>query len=121
MIKDLKGLRCPEKLEAKPLCDFKFEATPLPQLDFPTEAAKLLKIVSLGEHATLVAGPAGSGKTTLARGLHALLGPPPSHLWPEMARVKRWFSDSTPYRPFVSPHHSVTPSSMIGGDSGLSR
>lgn len=115
MIKDLKGLRRPEKLGAKPLCDFKFEATPLPQLDFPTEASKLLKIVSLGEHATLVAGPAGSGKTTLARGLHALLGPPPSQWWPEMARVKRWFSDSTPYRPFVSPHHSVSPSSMIGG------
>lgn len=111
----LRDLASPQRIEPLEVQDVLFENAPLPDLEFPFQAARLLKIVALGEHATLIAGPAGSGKTTLARALHALLGPAPVQLRSEMNRVKRWFNDPSRHRPFVSPHHSVSPSSMIGG------
>lgn len=117
MLENLKSLETPVRMDSKPSLEIEFDShsPTLPSLEFSSSAARLLKIVALGEHATLIAGPAGSGKTTLARALHALLGPPPRPLWSEMARVKRWFNESSRQRPFVAPHHSVSPSSMIGG------
>lgn len=82
---------------------------------FSEKAAHILAITAAGGHSLLLAGEAGSGKSTLSEHLPHLM-PPPSlsefqvsrRIWAQMGKKLKW-------RPFVSPHHSVTALSMIGG------
>lgn len=75
-------------------------------LDFSAEHANLIKLLALGGHSALLAGPAGSGKTTLAKALECFL-PEPSAF--EAKEIEgNW-------RPIIHPHHSATPLAMIGG------
>lgn len=98
----------PPTFERKDLCDLRF--SPL--------VARLMTLVAGGEHATLLAGPAGSGKSTFAQALHAILPPAAPALAREIRRVRRWFGDrDTEDRPLVMPHHTVPPMAMIGGGS----
>ncbi|MCB0367185.1 MAG: ATP-binding protein [Bdellovibrionaceae bacterium] len=83
---------------------------------FPAQVGRLLTMVACGEHPTLLAGPAGSGKTTFAQALHSLLSPPSPDQAREISRIRRWFnSPEERQRPFVCPHHTIPPMSMIGG------
>ncbi|MCB0385362.1 MAG: ATP-binding protein [Bdellovibrionales bacterium] len=86
------------------------------RLVFPAQVGRLLSLVACGEHPTLLAGPAGSGKTTFAQALHSLLPPPSPDQAREISRIRRWFnSPEESRRPFVCPHHTIPPMSMIGG------
>jgi magnesium chelatase family protein len=77
--------------------------------------AEFLKIICTGEHSALLAGPSGSGKTTLAKLIPSLVAPP----WPKHAlQIKKNFPHAN-WRPFIKPHHTTPPISMVGGGSGL--
>lgn len=71
------------------------------------DEARLLSLLAYGEFSALLAGPHGSGKTTLAKEVWKLLKPPES------------FIDKSLWRPLVAPHHSIPKISLIGGGTPL--
>ncbi|MEY3025332.1 MAG: hypothetical protein RLZZ238_229 [Planctomycetota bacterium] len=88
------------------------------------EAAKrALALAAAGGHNTLLIGPAGSGKTMMARALPGILPPLTSD---EALEVTRIYSaiGAVPRgaglvreRPFRSPHHSSSAAAIVGGGS----
>ena len=83
-------------------------------------ARRVLEIAATGNHAILLVGPPGSGKTMLAERLPGILpdfeegealetaqvysaaGEPP---WPKLLTS----------RPFRAPHHTISPAGLVGG------
>ena len=94
--------------------DWKKQLQPpsLPDIFFSKPAAELLKVTAVGEHPLLLCGSAGSGKTTLAESLYCLLSPPKKSAFEELDRI---FNTPQTWRPFINPHHTTSPLSMIGG------
>ncbi|MFI4890133.1 MAG: YifB family Mg chelatase-like AAA ATPase [Steroidobacterales bacterium] len=85
-------------------------------------ARRALEIAAAGEHAMLMIGPPGAGKTLLAQRLIGLL---PPLLEEEMLEVASLASAAgarparSIRRPFRSPHHTASVAALIGG--GVSR
>ena len=112
-LKDMRGARlCP-------VSDWKsrLKRPAPPEIRFSRSAGRLLQLSALGEHSLLLCGEAGSGKTTIAETLFHLLKPPKKSLW-EASRLF-WRDDRLSWRPCLSPHHTTSPQSMIGGGSAL--
>lgn len=82
---------------------------------FPKELARLLQIVAVGEHHILLAGSAGTGKTTFAEAIVHFLKEPNLKISREYRRIGRYFGDVWEWKPVVQPHHTSTPIAMIGG------
>lgn len=87
-------------------------------LDFeiPVNWARTLGVIALGGHSILMAGAGGSGKTTAAKILHALLPVPEGEevkdLWRATPESER---DSLAWRPLIQPHHTIPTLSLLGG------
>lgn len=114
-VKNLSDLQEPHWIPALPISDF-IKKPKLPSVEFSRSAAELLIITAAGEHSMLLAGTPGSGKTTMAHNLQFLLRPPSEKEFEVTQRISHFFSQAPCYwRPFVSPHHSTPPLSMIGG------
>lgn len=85
-------------------------------LQINPEWGRFLGIIALGNHSLLLAGSSGSGKTTAAKILNALLPKPTPQQTQEL--LKRY--DELPaqeriWRPFIYPHHTIPLNSLIGG------
>ena len=85
------------------------------------DAKRALEIAAAGGHNVLMVGPPGSGKTMLARRLPGILPPP---TFAEALEVTRIHSVAgltsgslVTQRPFRAPHHTISPSGLIGGGS----
>ena len=110
----LKELENPIFVPAKSLVEL-LQKPSIPDIYFSESAAHILAVTAAGEHSLLLAGEAGSGKSTLSEHLPYLL-PSPSlsdfqiarRIWSRIGQELKW-------RPFVRPHHSTTSLSMIGG------
>jgi magnesium chelatase family protein len=83
------------------------------------DARRALEIAAAGGHNLLMIGPPGAGKTMLARRLPGIL-PPPS--FDEALEVTRVYSVAgmgdgrlAEARPFRAPHHTISPSGLVGG------
>ena len=101
-------------------------ATETPDVDFvdvkgQEGAKRALAIAASGAHNVLMIGPAGTGKTTMARALAGVL-PPLSR--DEALEVTRIFSTVgripggqpfVTHRPVRTPHHTASSAAMIGG------
>ena len=110
----LRDLESPKFLKAKSILQI-LKKPVLPDIYFSKNSAKLLEIVSSGEHSILLAGEPGSGKTTLASHIPYLLRFPCKEEFRESRRVSQYFGEKLSWRPFVAPHHSTPALSMIGG------
>ena len=113
-VQNLKDLEQPVFAPAQSLSKL-IKRPALADISFSKSASRLLQICAVGEHSVLLAGEAGSGKSTLLEHLPSLLAEPSvknfsvsRNLWAKAGEELNW-------RPFVSPHHSTTPLSMIGG------
>ena len=95
-------------------------------------AKRALEIAAAGQHAVLLVGPPGSGKSMLAQRLPALLPPPgddealeSAAIWgltrhPEAASATgaSWPArGGSGSRPFRAPHHSASAVALVGGGS----
>ncbi|CAN5743642.1 YifB family Mg chelatase-like AAA ATPase [soil metagenome] len=86
------------------------------------DARRALEIAAAGGHHLLMVGPPGVGKTMLARRLPGILPPPTLEEALEITRVHsvaglaggRLAAD----RPFRAPHHTISPSGLVGGGPG---
>lgn len=75
--------------------------------------ADVLAMIAAGEHSAILAGTAGSGKTTLASHVHGYLQAPRKEHFLEW----RSRNQSFPFRPLSRPHHTTPVISMLGGGS----
>ena len=85
------------------------------EFEVGTEWARILAILSLGGHSALLAGAAGSGKTTAAKILHALLPDPTARETLTLSKKMNLKHEIRAWRPFISPHHSIPMKSLLGG------
>lgn len=84
---------------------------------FSKSQAEVLMLAAVGEHPLLLAGPAGSGKTTMALVLHELLPDLSVEENLEIVQIAEKFGETVQFRPLVKPHHTVPMISMVGGGS----
>lgn len=80
------------------------------EICFEADQAELVMLAASGGHSILLAGPQGTGKSTLARMIHQLR-PRPSI--DEMCEIETWSGE--PRRPLVEPHHTASELAMVGG------
>jgi magnesium chelatase family protein len=85
------------------------------------DARRALEIAAAGGHNLLMIGPPGAGKTMLARRLPGILPAPSFDEAVEITRIHSiaGLSDGrlATERPFRAPHHTISPSGLIGGGS----
>jgi magnesium chelatase family protein len=98
-----------------------YEGTDFSEVRGQEHVKRALEVAAAGGHNLLMVGPAGAGKTLLARALPSIL---PSMTPEEALMVTRIYSVAgllprevplITQRPFRAPHHTVSQAGLVGG------
>jgi magnesium chelatase family protein len=98
-----------------------YEGTDFAEVRGQEHVKRALEVAAAGGHNLLMVGPAGAGKTLLARALPSIL---PSMAPDEALMVTRIYSVAgllprevplVTQRPFRAPHHTVSQAGLVGG------
>lgn len=84
---------------------------------FSKEQAEILRILGVGGHSCLLAGAAGSGKSTVGQALGEILTEPGAEEFFEIQKIHQKFGIQLDWRPIVKPHHTTSTVAMVGGGS----
>jgi magnesium chelatase family protein len=83
------------------------------------DAKRAIEIAAAGGHNLLMIGPPGAGKTMLARRVPGILPPPGFEEAVEITQIRSiaGLGDGrlAAERPFRAPHHTISPSGLVGG------
>ena len=105
----------------KPALDDLMSYPDLADVKGQAQAKRALEIAATGQHALLMLGPPGTGKSMLATRLPGILPPLSREAALESAGVLSLAGLFNPAhfgeRPFRAPHHSASPAAVIGGGS----
>jgi len=118
----LHGRWTPEPARPDPVrCDTAPHAPDLADVRGQGDAKRALEIAAAGGHNLLMVGPPGAGKTMVARRLPGILPPPSFDEALEITRIHgvAGLGDGrlAAERPFRAPHHTISPSGLVGGGS----
>jgi magnesium chelatase family protein len=110
-------VRAPDAIPEAPA----YDGTDFAEVRGQEHVKRALEVAAAGGHNLLMIGPAGAGKTLLARALPSIL---PSMTPEESLMVTRIYSVAgllkrdTPLvrqRPFRAPHHTISQAGLVGG------
>lgn len=115
VISSLKDIKSPIEKAAENVSQILKRPRGFENFLFSQRQARLLQILAVGEHSSLLAGPAGSGKSTIAQVLPGLLRKPSEDSFKKLLQVHRQFDQELDWRPVIKPHHTTPTMAMIGG------
>src|SRR3954468_3850492 len=109
----------PDPPKPRPAWRPRADAPDLADVRGQPDARRALEIAAAGGHNLLMIGPPGAGKTMLARRLPGILPAPTFEEAVEITRIHSVAGLSNgslaTERPFRAPHHTISPSGLIGG------
>lgn len=115
----LRGEWQPEPAEAAVIATTSEAGPDLAEVRGQADARRALEIAAAGGHNLLMVGPPGAGKTMLARRLPGILPPPTMAEAIEITKVQGAAGLArgglVAERPFRAPHHTISPSGLVGG------
>lgn len=117
VISHLRELESPQEISAERVLESAVRPREWIEKSFSNHQARLLEILAVGEHSLLVAGPAGSGKSTVAQALPGFLKEPSPEELADLQKIHAHFGQKILWRPVVKPHHSTPIIAMVGGGS----
>lgn len=113
------------KISDKPEIEKKVYRGDLAEVCGQNEAIWALIIAGIGGHHVQMVGPPGVGKSMLASRFVDLLPPLTPREAVEVAAIKSVCGEQITglptFRPIVSPHHTASSASLIGGGNGIAR
>lgn len=112
---NLAGLAEAQKISSEVLSVDWRPSSAVTNLKVSQQQADLLGTIALGQHSVLFAGAAGSGKTTSARILHALMPVPDDQEALEILSQNRGQLQSPSWRNLIQPHPQIPMHSLVGG------
>lgn len=117
-IPSLGDIKNPDLVKAKPQV-LELTRPKIPKIKLSKYQARVAHIISAGEHNTLFVGSPGVGKTTTANVISKVLSDPSDEIFLVSQSIWRRLGEKLSWRPILTPHHTSSHISIIGGGSPI--